>query len=115
MKNQKICGLQRLSKEYQFQLVIVHQKDLQKGHTTFTPLPYIKNFQGSGIGKKMMSFIEDKLKGEGNRILIVETSGKAEYELTRAFYVKCNYIKQATIPEFYAEGDDKIVFWKKLI
>ena len=73
-----------------------------------------KDQQGKGIGKKMIDYIENQLQERGNRILIVETSGKPEFELTREFYIKCNYIKQAIIPEFYEEGDDKIVFWKKL-
>ena len=73
-----------------------------------------KKFQGQGIGMKMMSYIENVLRENGQRILIVETSGQPMFELTREFYVKCNYVKQANIPEFYEEGDDKIVFWKKL-
>ncbi len=73
-----------------------------------------KSYQGKGIGKHMMNYLEDRLRNEGNRILIVETSGKPDFELTREFYLKCDYTKQAVIPEFYEKGDDKIVFWKKL-
>lgn len=73
-----------------------------------------KSLQGNGIGKQMMEYIESHLRKSGNRILIVETSGKPEFELTREFYIKCQYIKQAVIPEFYEKGDDKVVFWKKL-
>ncbi len=69
-----------------------------------------KNQQGNGIGKKMMEYLENELRKNGNRILIVETSGKPEFELTREFYIKCDYTKQAVIPEFYEKGDDKIVF-----
>ncbi len=74
-----------------------------------------KKNQGNGIGKRMMEYIENHLRKDGNRILIVETSGKPEFALTREFYIKCKYLKQAVIPEFYEEGDDKVVFWKKLI
>ncbi len=73
-----------------------------------------KDYQGKGLGREMMDYIETLLRDSGNRILIVETSGKPEFELTRKFYDKCNYIKQATIPEFYDKDDDKVVFWKKL-
>ncbi|WP_299220407.1 GNAT family N-acetyltransferase [uncultured Aquimarina sp.] len=73
-----------------------------------------KDYQGKGIGKQMMDYIENLLQENGHRILIVETSGKLEFELTREFYHKCNYRKQAVIPEFYNKDDDKIVFWKKL-
>ncbi len=73
-----------------------------------------KEMQGKGIGGQMMEYIENLLREKGHRILLVETSGKEEYELTRQFYLKNNYILQARIPEFYEAGDDKIVFWKKL-
>ncbi|GAA3519317.1 GNAT family N-acetyltransferase [Aquimarina addita] len=73
-----------------------------------------KENQAKGIGKQMMEYIENLLREKGNRILIVETSGKPEFELTREFYIKCNYIKQAVIPEFYDKNDDKVIFWKKL-
>lgn len=73
-----------------------------------------KKNQGKGIGKRMMKYVENLLREKGGRILIVETSGKPDFELTREFYYKCSYIKQAVIPEFYDKNDDKVVFWKKL-
>lgn len=73
-----------------------------------------KKHQGKGIGSEMMRFIEDRLQKNNERILLVETSGTADFELTRNFYQKIGYKQQAVIPEFYAKGDDKVVFWKKL-
>ena len=73
-----------------------------------------KEFQRKGFGKEIMNFIEQYLKELNGRILIVETSGLPEFELTRKFYDKCNYTRAAVIKEFYQEGEDKVVFWKKL-
>ena len=72
------------------------------------------DLQGKGVGKKMMTFIEDYLKSKGKRVLIVDTSSMPEFDLTREFYLKIGYTKEATIRDFWKEGDDKIVFWKKL-
>lgn len=73
-----------------------------------------KDFQGKGLGKKMMGHIENLLRSQGNRILLVETSGLPEFEMTREFYDQYGYTREAVIRDFYREGDDKIVFWKRL-
>ncbi|MEO1051860.1 MAG: GNAT family N-acetyltransferase [Bacteroidota bacterium] len=73
-----------------------------------------KDHQGQGLGKEMMAYIEEHLKQSGQRILIVETSGLPDFELTREFYDKCDYTREAIIRDFYQEGEDKVVFWKKL-
>ena len=74
-----------------------------------------KDFQGQGIGAEMMAYVEQMLIGMGVRILLVETSGLDEFDRTRAFYEKCDYHREAVIREFYDTGDDKVVFWKKLV
>jgi ribosomal protein S18 acetylase RimI-like enzyme len=71
--------------------------------------------QGQGIGHKMMEYIENLLIEKGHRILIVETSSLDHYALTRKFYEKLGYHKEAVIRDFWNEGEDKVIFWKKLI
>lgn len=73
-----------------------------------------KSYQGQGIGHTLMHFIEDMLSKIGVRILIVETSGLPTFALTRQFYDKLGYTREAVIREFYKPGEDKIVYWKKL-
>jgi ribosomal protein S18 acetylase RimI-like enzyme len=73
-----------------------------------------QKFQGKGIGSEMMTYVENLLHEKGNRILIVETSSLPEFELTRKFYDNLGYTREAVIREFYQEGEDKVVFWKKL-
>jgi ribosomal protein S18 acetylase RimI-like enzyme len=48
------------------------------------------------------------------RLLIVETSGLPDFESARAFYVKCGFTQEARIKNFFAAGDDKIVYTKSL-
>jgi len=72
------------------------------------------DLQGKGIGGAMMNYIEEELKSQGQRILIVETSGTEDFRLTRKFYENLNYTKEAVIRDFWSEGDDKVIFWKKL-
>jgi ribosomal protein S18 acetylase RimI-like enzyme len=73
-----------------------------------------KELQGQGIGHKMMNFIEKLLADNGNRILIVETSSIDQHTLTRRFYNKLGYRQEAIIKDFWNDGEDKVIFLKKL-
>lgn len=73
-----------------------------------------KDLQGTGIGGELMRYVENLLQSQGKRILLVETSGLPEFELTRKFYDKCGYNREAVIRDFYSDGEDKVIFWKKL-
>jgi ribosomal protein S18 acetylase RimI-like enzyme len=70
--------------------------------------------QRQGVGKQLMDCVEQRLQGKGIRVLLVETSGLAEFELTRRFYPQCGYQQVAVIPDYYDRDDDKVVFWKAL-
>ena len=72
------------------------------------------DIQSKGTGSSMMNFVETHLKSLGHRILIVDTSGTDDFKLTRQFYEKLAYQKEAVIRDFWQEGDDKVVYWKKL-
>lgn len=70
--------------------------------------------QGQGAGKQLMAATEAALKQAGVRILIVDTSGADDFKLTRKFYTDLGYTKEAVIRDYWADGDDKVVFWKRL-
>jgi len=71
-------------------------------------------YQGQGIGGKMLRYVEEKLAERGDRLLLVETSGLPDFERTRKFYHKNGYEEEARIRDFYKAGDDKIIFRKVL-
>jgi ribosomal protein S18 acetylase RimI-like enzyme len=70
--------------------------------------------QGGGAGKALVAALESHLRKAGERVLIAETSGVAEFAATRAFYRAAGYTEEARIRDFWAPGDDKVVFWKAL-
>lgn len=70
--------------------------------------------QRNGVATKMMSYIEQQLKQKDGRILIVETSGDDAQIGARKLYEKIGYTQMAVIKDFWNDGEDKIVFWKKL-
>jgi ribosomal protein S18 acetylase RimI-like enzyme len=69
--------------------------------------------QGTGIGTALMAEMERRLAGIA-RLIVVETAGRPDYAPTRAFYELRGYRVAATIPEFYAPGDDQVVFVKRV-
>ena len=54
------------------------------------------------------------LRGRGERLLLVETSGLGSFDLTRQFYRKNGYDEEARIRDYYGPGDDKVIFRKAL-
>ncbi|HEU4680971.1 MAG TPA: GNAT family N-acetyltransferase [Gemmatimonadales bacterium] len=68
---------------------------------------------GSGIGTALLLEMERRLAGAA-RLVVVETAGRADYASTRAFYEARGYRATATIPDFYAPGDDQVVFVKQV-
>jgi ribosomal protein S18 acetylase RimI-like enzyme len=70
--------------------------------------------QGKGLGTALTRHVERTLAERDVRILLVETSGLPSFERTRAVYRRLGYIEEARIREFYAAGEDKVVFWKRI-
>lgn len=62
----------------------------------------------------MMNYIEQLLKDKGARILIVETSSDDAQFPARNLYNKIGYHQEAIIRDFWNDGEDKIVFWKRV-
>ena len=73
-----------------------------------------KQSQSKGIGQAIMSHVENKLRQQGIRVLLVETSGTDEFVRTRSFYEQLGYENEARIRDYYDAGDDKIVFRKAM-
>jgi ribosomal protein S18 acetylase RimI-like enzyme len=73
------------------------------------------DFQGKGIGYALLSKAEEKIKTLDGKHFYIETSGRKLYEPTHAFYLKAGYSIAAVFKDFYADGDDKLVFYKKLL
>jgi len=69
--------------------------------------------QGAGIGSALLQEMEHRLAGSA-RLVIIETAGRPDYGPTRAFYHARGYRPAATIPDFYAPGDDQVVFVKNM-
>jgi ribosomal protein S18 acetylase RimI-like enzyme len=70
--------------------------------------------RGGGIGRRLLTACEEAVRKLGGRILVVETSGLPEYAPTRGFYLATGYLLEATLKDFYKDGDDLVIFTKRL-
>jgi ribosomal protein S18 acetylase RimI-like enzyme len=72
------------------------------------------NARHGGVGRALLAASEEAIRKLGGRLLIVETSGLPKYTPTRAFYLATGYTLEATLKDFYADGDDLVIFTKRL-
>jgi D-alanine-D-alanine ligase len=97
-----------------------------RGYACWGPVPLTKGAydlywiathpesRGRGYGQALMSYVEDKVKEEQGRLLVVETSGKSSYAATVQFYQRLGYEEASRIEHFYDVGDDRLIFVKRL-
>lgn len=69
---------------------------------------------GRGYGRAIVSFVEEEVRRRGGRLLVIETSSKESYGEAQAFYEKIGCTLAARLPDYYDEGDDKLVYLKRL-
>jgi len=93
---------------------IYGQRDLAHGVFDLYWIAVDPNARRKGVGRALMVASEEAVRGMGGRIIIAETSGTAEYESTREFYVHMGYDNEATIKDFYKPGDDLKIYTKRV-
>ena len=70
--------------------------------------------QGEGGGSRLLDEVERRLNEREARLLVVETSSRTDYESTRRFYERREYREHARLSDFYAVGDDRLIYAKRL-
>ncbi len=67
---------------------------------------------GRGIGKELLEDCERYVRDGGGKLIVVETSSSGSYEPTRKFYLNQRYDETARIRDYYADGDDLVMYTK---
>jgi acetoin utilization deacetylase AcuC-like enzyme/ribosomal protein S18 acetylase RimI-like enzyme len=96
------------------------------GYSCFGPIPCTRSsfdlywiavhpeFQGRGLGRRLIRETEKKIREQGGERIYIDTSERAQYAATRAFYERCGYRVESILSDFYAPGDGKVLYCKKL-
>jgi GNAT superfamily N-acetyltransferase len=95
-------------------------------YSCFGPIPMSKtsfdlywivthnDHRGKGIGKLLLNETFRLSRSMGCFVIIAETSGLPHYEPTRAFYLSNGFEQEARLRDFYAMGDDKVFYTKRI-
>jgi ribosomal protein S18 acetylase RimI-like enzyme len=70
--------------------------------------------QRRGIGRALQSYVEAFVRTQGGERLVLETSGRPDYERARRFYESVGYVQAGRIEDFYRTGDDCLIYSKVL-
>jgi ribosomal protein S18 acetylase RimI-like enzyme len=96
------------------------------GYTCYGPVPMTASafdlywiavspeFQGRGLGRLLLDESERLVRLAGGTRLYADTSGRAQYARTRAFYERVGFQVEAVLEGFYAPGDAKVIYSKPL-
>lgn len=88
-------------------------RDLASGVFDLYWIAVDPNSHRRGVGRRLLTASEEAVRQTGGRMLIAETSGTQLYEPTRKFYFGMGYALEATIKDFYSQGDDLAIFIKR--
>ncbi|MEX2318099.1 MAG: GNAT family N-acetyltransferase [Pirellulales bacterium] len=67
-------------------------------------------FQRNGVGRQLVASVESRVAAAGGRRIYIDTSGQSKYAPTRAFYERSGYRLAAQLADFYAPGDDRVIY-----
>ena len=109
-----------------YSLLVVETSDTVRGYACFGQASLTKRswylywicvdpaVQGTGIGQALQQSVEDSVRQMGGERLVLETSGRPDYERSRRFYERAGFTVHGRIPDFYKPGDDCIIYCKML-
>lgn len=73
-----------------------------------------KDTQAKGVGSQLLHHAETDIRQAGGRVLFIETSSLPHYAKTRSFYEKHAYEVTGVLRDYYADGDDMVVFRRRM-
>lgn len=115
----------QIQKDYQI-YCMVDDQDQAIGYICYGPTPMTQgtfdlywiavdpDFQERGVGSKLLSFLEEVVKAEGERMILADTSTIPHYEKTQKFYLKNGFQEVARVLDYYHPGNDRVTFCRRL-
>ncbi len=71
-------------------------------------------YRGHGWGEHLHAEVEKRILASGGKRLYIWTSSKDQYLPTRRFYERLDYVKEATLRNYYRTGEHLVIYGKSL-
>ncbi len=69
---------------------------------------------GQGVGVQLMNRVDNEAKLLGGMRIYADTSSGKEYARARRFYQAAGFHEAARLPDFYRQGEDKLIYCREL-
>jgi ribosomal protein S18 acetylase RimI-like enzyme len=69
-----------------------------------------KRTQGKGVGRALVDEALGEVRGLGGVKIILYTAGREQYLPTQRFYASCGFALEARLKNYYAPGDDCLIY-----
>lgn len=108
-----------------YRLAFVEKESRLAGYICFGPVEVTEgswilhgiaihpDFQRQGCGVQLLQYAEKRLASAAGSRLFAPVSSRPEFQPTRDFLVRANFSQEATLKDFYAPGEDQLVFVKR--
>ncbi len=70
--------------------------------------------RGKGVGQTLMAEAEAQARAANGRVMVIYTSSTEKYAPARRLYERAGFTCAAVIPDYYSDGDDLNIYWKRL-
>jgi len=109
-----------------YEFVFAEQDGRVVGYTSFGPIPCTRGsfdwywlavrpeYQGAGLGQRLLQEVEARARAMGGARLYCETSGRPQYASTRAFYERMGFTLCEVLADYYEPGDGRATYVKAL-
>jgi D-alanine-D-alanine ligase-like ATP-grasp enzyme/GNAT superfamily N-acetyltransferase len=109
-----------------YEFVFAEQDGGLLGYSCFGPIPCTRSsydlywivvspkVQGAGIGRAVLAETERRIRALGGTRLYAETSSRAQYQATRAFYQRTGFTLAEVLADFYDHDDGRCTYVKCL-
>jgi ribosomal protein S18 acetylase RimI-like enzyme len=105
---------------------MVDDQDQAVGYICYGPAPMTRgtfdlywivvdpDFQGKGIGSRLLFFLDEVVREMGGRMILADASSIPQYEKTQKFYLRNGFQEVARVADYYYPGNDRITFCKRI-